>query len=314
MQRKECFKTLLSAFQELICDDYILLDLPYYENVGDMMIWQATIDILKYVNHKCLYSSDIYTYRKPSIPKTTIIVFLGGGNFGDIWPEHQSFRHHVMRDFPENTIVQLPQSVWFDSKDAMEEDVNCFAEHGAPVFVCLREKQSFGIIRDNYTNVVPVLLPDTALSLNISYKAKNRNAQKKRRLYFHRKDKERTNINIPITANDEKDWPIIESPNSNFYYYIYNIFSQWINKIKPGWPRFKMFTQWYYCNVLKKVYIGDGIRFLSKYDEIYADRLHAAVLACLMGKNVFIIDNSYHKCSEVYNLWMSDYDNVKLFH
>jgi len=33
--------------QLVIQSDYILIDLPYFQNVGDTLIWQSTLDLLK---------------------------------------------------------------------------------------------------------------------------------------------------------------------------------------------------------------------------------------------------------------------------
>lgn len=78
---KEKFKKSLFP---LITNDYILLDLPYFTNVGDVLIWQSTLDLLKDINHKCIYSSSIETYQKQSLPQECIIIFMGGGNWGDL--------------------------------------------------------------------------------------------------------------------------------------------------------------------------------------------------------------------------------------
>lgn len=36
----------------LIDSDYILLDLPYYSNIGDTLIWEGTESFLKSLPHK----------------------------------------------------------------------------------------------------------------------------------------------------------------------------------------------------------------------------------------------------------------------
>ena len=109
-----------------------MLDLPYYANVGDVLIWQSTLNLLKKIPYKCLYSSSIETYTKPQINENVVVVFLGGGNFGDLWIRHQSFRQKVLKDFPHNKIIQLPQSALFKSDSFLKEDVEIFEKHSAP--------------------------------------------------------------------------------------------------------------------------------------------------------------------------------------
>ena len=40
------YHLICNTLQELITDDYIFLDLPYYPNVGDVLIWEATLQLL----------------------------------------------------------------------------------------------------------------------------------------------------------------------------------------------------------------------------------------------------------------------------
>ena len=110
----------------LITNDYILLDLPYFTNVGDVLIWQSTLDLLKDIKYKCIYSSSIETYQKQSLPQEYIIILMGGGNWGDLWIRHHNFRRQILNDYPNNPIIQLPQSVFFKNPTYLQEDINLF--------------------------------------------------------------------------------------------------------------------------------------------------------------------------------------------
>mgnify|MGYP002626293742 CR=1 FL=1 len=118
------FDYLCKQLSEIVTDDYILVDVPHYNsNVGDALLWKTTSDILSHIGHHCLYECSIRTYVKPNIKKNTLILIHPGGNFGDIWIEHQKFRHLLLKDFPDNPIVQLPQSVWFNDPEFLKTDI-----------------------------------------------------------------------------------------------------------------------------------------------------------------------------------------------
>ncbi len=304
---------LKSSFINLITNDYIFLDLPYYPNVGDVLIWEASLQLLKRIKHHCLYYCSVETYRKPHIKKDTILLFSGGGNFGDLWEKHQPFRHRVMEDFPDNPIVQLPQSVWFENENNLKKDVHCYENHKGSVTICVRDKQSFDIIQNNYNNIKTLLVPDLVLTLDID-KVLKRNRIKRIQgggtLYFKRDDKEFVENSININYDAEGDWPCrsqeIKSVN------IYNrLMHQLIKLHVPEYIRLKI-TNLYYRYIIKDAFLRNGISFLMPYREIYATRLHAAILAWLIGKKVYMIDNTYHKCSGVYELWMKDFENISL--
>ncbi|MBR3783405.1 MAG: polysaccharide pyruvyl transferase family protein [Bacteroidales bacterium] len=304
---------LQSALQKLITNDYVLLDLPYYSNVGDVLIWEATLQLLKKVKHCCLYSCSVDTYRKPHIGQEVILLFSGGGNFGDLWEKHQPFRHRVMEDFPNNPIVQLPQSVWFEDEENLKKDIQYYKNHGANVTICTRDQQSYDIIQRNYSNVQPLLLPDLVLALDIDTVLRRNRLTKlmgEGTLYFKRDDKEFAGNNLDIHYDKEGDWPCMN----------YDI--KWVRKYNDLMLRLERMnipkriqlkiTDLYYRYIIKDAYLRNGIRFLMPYREVYATRLHAAILAWLLGKKVYMIDNTYHKCSGVYDLWMKDLENISL--
>lgn len=303
---------LCHAIGELVTSDYILLDLPYYANVGDVMIWQASEEILATLDRKCLYSSSIETYHKPNIPDYVTIVFMGGGNFGDLWVRHHEFRHRVMNDFPHNKIVQLPQSVCFTSDEYLKRDIALFQEHKGEVVICLRDEKSKRIIDDNYASVKTILLPDMALAFDVNGFCDSHSikiSEGSGKLIVERNDSERIEKNVQEvgTNADISDWPSMKSPIAEMYVF-------WgIRKIlKIIGSRADCFTDWCWRHWLKDAMLKSGIRFINKYETIYSTRLHAAVLGTLLGKKVRMIDNSYGKCRGVYELWMKEQQNVEM--
>lgn len=71
-------KKIQASLTLLITNDYVLLDLPYYNNIGDTLIWEGTKEFLKTLPYKCLYyaSKDSFRYRK--LPSEAIILLSGG--------------------------------------------------------------------------------------------------------------------------------------------------------------------------------------------------------------------------------------------
>lgn len=306
---------VVNTLRRIVTNDYILLDLPYQTNVGDVLLWQAFEDMKPLLEHRCLYQCSEFTYKKPQIGEDVVIVFMGGGNFGDLWEHHQTFRHRVMKEFPNNPIVQLQQSVWFQDKEKLAIDIEKFTEHKGKVSICLRDKQSYDIIVNNYPTVDAYLLPDLALALDINeYCRKHRIEIMRGRgaLLAQRRDKEAvdaTKYNLPegVVIND---WPcmVTKLPKEVFW-------QKWLRRTEKYLhikALTRRLTDLVYLKILKEEYVRSGIQFISQYEVIYATRLHVAILAGLLGKETYIIDNSYKKISGVYGMWMQDLKNVKL--
>ncbi|MCD8295940.1 MAG: polysaccharide pyruvyl transferase family protein [Prevotella sp.] len=266
------------------------------------------------MKYKCLYSASSKTYIKPQIDENITILFIGGGNFGDLWESHQIFRHCVMKDFPMNPIVQLPQSVFFQSQEKLKEDIEIFDGHKGNVTICLRDQQSYDIIQKYYKNVTAMLLPDMVLGLDISVYLKKFNINvnsTKGDLYVRRTDLEvynqhETDRLIPLNAITA-DWPSL--CNRCHALKVYYIFCHFFNILRINHRGIDDFIFMHY---LKNIIIKSGIKFLSSYKRVYTTRLHCGIIAFLMGKEVIMFDNFYKKISGVYNLWLNDQPNIKM--
>lgn len=95
-----------------------LFDIPTHENVGDNMIWEGELAYLRKLGKRVSYETDVFRHSNSTFDKLahgTPILLHGGGNFGDIWPIFQDFRESVVRSYPDRRIIQLPQTVYFES-------------------------------------------------------------------------------------------------------------------------------------------------------------------------------------------------------
>lgn len=74
------------ALTPLITHDYVLLDLPYYDNIGDTLIWEGTREFLKTLPYKCLYYASKDSFRYRDFPPDTVILLSGGQFWRPISP------------------------------------------------------------------------------------------------------------------------------------------------------------------------------------------------------------------------------------
>ena len=88
---------LCDTLLPLINNDYIFLDIPYYSNPGDTLIWEGTECLLKECSYKCLMKTAEECFKFPKLRENTIILLQGGGNWGDLWDRHQKFRLKVIQ-------------------------------------------------------------------------------------------------------------------------------------------------------------------------------------------------------------------------
>jgi pyruvyl transferase EpsO len=295
----------------------IYLDLPYYTNIGDTLIWRGDEHFLNRNGLKCLYKASYQTYSERRMKKITrrrntppckkMSIFLqGGGNFGDLYENHQNLRKEIIKNYPNNQIIILPQTVFYNDESKMKTDAELFAKH-KNLTICARDKKSEQILKDNFHNEV-ILVPDMAFCI----------PQKELRKYavpeisgstllLKRADKELDNSvdysrYISQKRFDTCDWITMKNDCK-----AEKVLDRLINSKKIP----KVVADLYAQKVFQKTMIHEGVKQISKYENIYSTRLHAAILSVLLEKPFVFFDNSYGKNSGFFETWLSDLDNMK---
>jgi pyruvyl transferase EpsO len=310
----ELKKIIQDNLTPFITNDYILLDLPYFSNVGDVLIWQGTLDFLKTLPYKCLYSSSIENFRQPKIDGSIIILFMGGGNFGDLWYRHQVFREKILKAFPENRIIQLPQSICFTDEEKLKKSVKVFSRHHK-LTMCFRDKRSLDIANQYFPDSTNLLVPDIAFCMDMTHWQKYIQKPIDRKiLYLDRKDCEKNaNQRYDIIPNEaeNRDWPTMETTILGLTLFRkLQLILRKTDKIS-GLKLNNIVSDAVYQKILRKYFIRSGISFLSNYSTIYTTRLHVAILSVLLDKAFTFFDNSYGKNKGVYEAWLNDIDSIQ---
>lgn len=296
----------------LIDADYAYLELPYYENIGDTLIWEGTLRFLEQSRFKCLYTASSRTFVYRELPESAIILLQGGGNFGDLWPEHHRFRKKVIELYPRNRVIVLPQTVWYENPEKLAADEAFFAAH-SNVTLCSRDKVSFAFMQEHFPNNKVLLVPDMAFFIDFEQYG-HVDCETGRTLYAKRTDKELKSDEWPeFVPRDAEvhDWPTYE--RKAFKYAVADAIERrlnyWANA--RGIKRLNRWIDWLRNQFYRPQYIKDCVRFIDQYDTIYSTRLHVAIAGAMMGKQVHILDNSYGKNFGFYESWMTEIESVK---
>ena len=296
------------ALSEMVGPQCVYVDLPYYANVGDVLIWEGTNQFFKRNHITVVYSGSWDTFDFRPIPEEIPIVMQGGGNFGDIWEPPQQFRLSIIKRYPKNRIIILPQTVYYYSEQRIKEDAIIFSSH-SNLTICVRDTNSFNLVRKYFKNNV-ICLPDMAFCIPTK---KIRKFGKKTKLgaylFLKRSDKEykfsRYETIIPTNVN-VRDWPPLENEQSYL-----RTMSCLIKRrrilTRLGISRIIDFYAYY---ILRCRIMHEGVRFLSQYERVYTTRLHGAILAILLDKPCVLLNNSYGKNESFYNTWLSDVNEI----
>jgi exopolysaccharide biosynthesis predicted pyruvyltransferase EpsI len=288
---------------------FALLDFPDHANVGDSAIWLGEVSYFHSVHsmrpaYVCAYESYSVTALEEALPEGPIF-FHGGGNFGDLWPEHQKFREQVLVRFRDRKIVQLPQSVHFSDRGTLQQAAEIIRSH--PDFTLLvRDRKSLALAKEAFECRVE-LCPDMAFCLGSLERPV---VASQPLLLLLRTDLER----VPIPADCQYTAPIG------------TIQCDWLDDDPDIGRRVRQLTirelipllgigainkqkrRELLYRRLAEARLARGLRLLASSDFVITDRLHAHILCTLLAQQHMILDNSYGKLSSFVEAWTKDAD------
>lgn len=296
----------------LINSDYVLWGLPYYVNPGDTLIWDSTLSLLRGCQHKCLGTCGWNEYKYVPLDKSVIIMIMGGGYFGDLWRFGWQQVMDTITQYPDNPIIILPQSIYYCNPQTAEEDAKRL-NVCKKLTICARDEQSFNYAKSNFRRANTLLVPDLAFYADLMKLRLFCTKETKRKLFLKRDDKELpTGISYePDSDTEVSDWPDMGNEPSCFFRTI----DRYCKKICAHSGRFSVnLKKFLMFHAHRNVVIFDAVRFISCYETIYTTRLHAMIIAFMLGKRVYVIDNSYRKVSGCCETWLQGCENVSIYH
>lgn len=291
-------------------DQYILLDFPDHSNVGDNAIWLGELMLLKEVTgnlpkYICTISNVDFK-AIADIPEDFTILIHGGGNFGDIWPQHQQFRETVIKSFRNKKIIQLPQSIKFNNLKNIQASKVIFNNHNN-LHLLVRDQQSYEFAKESYECNV-LLSPDCAFGLG---PLKRIGMPKYDLLMLMRTDDEKKVVDMDMAGTNDQgltsrqiDWLkedtffMQKAYLLAAYYYLTN--------------RFGKSKRLCFYNAKAKIRLNRGVKLLSQGKVVLTDRLHAHIICILLDIPNIVLDNNYGKISGYITQWTQDYQNSKL--
>lgn len=298
---------ILNTLSPLVSDRCALFDLPYYKNIGDVLIWEGEISFLSDIGKDIVYGCSEKTCVYPNLDRDITILFQGGGNIGDIYEEHSIYLTKIVDKYPHNKIIVFPQTVFFKDKVLEKTFFNHISTHNNIIFCC-RDWKSYETV-SRYIGENALQLPDMAFCINQAQLIKLSHYESNGSLCIRRNDIEKSNIKTESSYDKVCDWPPFEQKYT-FPIVINTIFDRIVpltksNRLKTTWDR-------YAARHFKPDMIRTGVEFISQYETVHSERLHGAILSILLNKTVQIIDNSYGKNSTFYESWLTGFPNVNL--
>lgn len=314
MNNEEGIKVLKSLISKtllpLIGKKCALYDVPFYKNIGDVLIWQGELSFLSENNIEILDFADYHTYVKKNLPVDVTIFFQGGGNIGDLYHEHVEMLLQLVRDFPKNRIIVFSQTVFYWDRDMLCHDFEVLRNHGN-LFFCARDYNSYEIVKP-FLKDKALVLPDMAFYIDKGFLSQWAKVESLDALYIRRNDIEAKPSTLVNSFNTITDWPCFEHK-----FKASNLVNTLYDRLFRYFPFMRCILRgiWktYAHNHFRLLMIKDGVSFISPFRKVASERLHGCILSILLGKKVVVVNNSYGKNKSFYEAWLKNFDDVELF-
>lgn len=314
------------------------VDYPVHGNTGDQMLMLATELWFRRGNFQVLGRWHIDNFRFPRLPPETIILCHAGGNMGDLY-RYQKHREAILQAYPNHRIVFLPQTIYYRRQEHLRQSAERLRQHD-DLHLFVREQKSFELALAEFTTTTLTLVPDMAAFLYPLQSTLNCEFAPPRRgdeiLYLMRRDWEWTSgtpvpkprnwmglpdvlsflnpfrsrqLALSVSGSEEAiciDWHET-APFRAYQAWATLALAYLLGRFLPAAPFYGSWQR------LARQMVGGGARSVLNCRCLVTNRLHAHLLACMVGTPSVVLDNSYGKCSAYFDTWHKGLTFAKFF-
>lgn len=275
----------------------ILLDVPNNGNMGDQAIVLATEMYYRKVHPNCNFveitNKDMNSSLKPlkrKITSSDVILWNGGGNIGDLYPDDEVIRWATLKKFKRFKTIIFPQTVYFKNgikSDYFRKSVNSF-KYNLNLLLFVRERRSKQFVEKFYTDVHVHLVPDIVFSLENNIPEKVFSDERTGVLTLLRSDIEKSKYDL-----------------SN----IYKVLNKKKLQVNHGDTFIKNLVV---TKTNRKNLVFNKLQEIARHKMVITDRLHGMIFAYLTHTPALVIENNNWKIRSTYETWLKKANYIEL--
>ena len=284
-----------------------LVGFPDHPNVGDSAIWLSTIAIFENLDIKilgCIRENAFIgkrLLRKLGNDENLVFVYKGGGDLGGRYPHVESLIAQLLKSFPNSMHVIFPQSVELTDKSRLGEFLILTRERDN-LFIFARDRTSHDHLKDNGFNVF--LTRDIVHQMKLTSSANDVQGV----ALLMRNDPEKL---VEIEYYSDEYWRMFDWPTETYKNKIRCKFVRASQKFKG--LRSSFLSSLISLEATRKLAserLSRGIDRINTSNVVISDRLHGVLIAHLIGKKVYAIDNLNGKVHNYVESWRGQLESV----
>jgi pyruvyl transferase EpsO len=278
----------------------ILVDYPLHANIGDLLIHLGEERFFEAHGIEVTARYSRHDYSRPAtLRPDDVFFFHGGGNCGDLYPEHRVLLEHIVEENQDHQIIVCPQTVHFVHNATYLETCRILRNHRSLIFYA-RDRSSYDLMVAGGLSQVH-MMPDMAHQLIGDLGQLNSPARSEPNYILRRDIESRDGLGTSRpNAMNSIDW------NGGVRLSNKILVELFFRLARAHGDRFlNPVIQNLWIRIRDRV-IEDGKRLISGAPVTYTDRLHVMILCGLLGRPVHFYDNSYGKLRNYYETWLVD--------
>lgn len=295
--------------------DVALLDFPLHQNAGDSLIWLGEIGYLKRIGKRIRYRADRARFSvddlRRAMPDGGVVLFHGGGNFGDLWPHFQAFREDAIAKLYDYRVVVLSQSVHFSSESAAARANSALMLH-PDLTLMIRDSDSLRRAGRLLPDIHAIFCHDMAFGWEPVAREREGRGEGGGVVFVGRTDHEKV-IDEPLcdASWHRVDWGLSGRDKL-----------AWITGRIPGviYRRIRIrAVQYLLFPIVQRLMdwqaelnVKSAREVVERAEILVTDRLHAHLLACFLGIKNVVVDNGYGKIEAIYAEYSGDFSTSHL--
>ena len=283
---------------------------PDHWNAGDPAIWLGTQHLLARLGCRVVYQCSWRDYDRRVMAACLgegPVLIAGGGNLGDLWPNHQLFRERILEDFPHHRVVQMPQSWCFEDPSNLVR-FKALANRHRDFHVFMRDAPGAEIASAALKAPV-TLCPDFSCGLGLLPRPA---AALHAGIGLLRSDKEGGLAGVAMLPASVKrvDWIDFtdeDAPYQSAVGQLHQALADCHDRARQrGADAAAVMTGIdALATEIAWIRVRRGLRLLAQGDWVVTDRLHGYLLAEALGIPHFILDNRNGKVRAYFDTWPS---------
>lgn len=287
-----------------------LLDFPNHQNAGDSMIYIGEREHLHRLGVPIGYLADRHRFDSRELARRVpdgAILLHGGGNLGDRWVGFQDFREAIVDMYRDRKILQLPQSIEFRDPERARRASKIFSKH-SDLTLLLRDNEALEVGADLFPTTKREFCPDMAFGMGLQSSLGTNDVDV---VALLRRDSERVLDRFDFPAGltvRVVDWGL--DGFDRVEWKVLGVAGATVSRTASA--------QRFLYGSLEKCYarrarlnIRAASRIIGSGRVVVTDRLHATVLAALMGRPVVALGNANGKIRAAIVDYLGSFPNVR---